>query len=344
MFSTVGPLTGGHLLIFALCGVVASYVLPASAEFHGLFTHGSFEDFVAGHEYAPQPSTFEAAYAKLRKQKKPAAEIVEDVVEEVYRSLPEIDDSLLPDGHPHKKPAGFVKLPSSNAMFGTRRLGAIDAAVKPAPAQSQAQESETRRLLQLHEVQEEIGRRVLKSGGDGRGPAAVVTNGANAPGATKAPSMAAIGSDFFRFGSVTLPTFVNWTQTKVATYVHFEGSVSLYPTLPRGNQIPAFNTHVRRHLSSKATARIPHPEVLRPNVCRPTTCPVLICVQFCQSCWAIATADAISMMWLINKGMATKAVGKEMYPWDKNYGNPEGTTYELRTTNYKVSRGKRNYI
>ena len=212
---------GMKLRLFGLCVVAACYVAPIAADFHGLFEHGLFEHHVEGHEYAPQLSTFEAALQKLRSLEAQSVGIVEDVIDQIREpSLSEIDNTLLSDDHPHKLMAGLeIKTPGSNAASGSRRLGKAEPVRKAGKSET---ESSRRRL----------------GGGGGSGPAgiggsttssvSVVTNGASSAAGTLPPSSAAITSDFYRFESVTLPTFVNWTMTKVSTFVHFEGSVSTF--------------------------------------------------------------------------------------------------------------------
>lgn len=186
---------------------------------------------MVGHEYSPQPSAFEAALTMIRSLESGGAGQGINAIEEYDRPpIPAIDGSLLPSGHPHKTSA-------STFLMKTRRLGTLSHSPGAIPtALNQPalhKEGERRRLLQLSEMKDEVERRMLGGdesasgiGGSTTNPVAVVTNGVNAPSVTSDPSSAAIGSDFFRFGSVTLPTFMNWTMTRVATDVHFEGSVS----------------------------------------------------------------------------------------------------------------------
>lgn len=216
---------GGQVTLIVSCIFVAVCVVPTAAKFHSLFEYGSFEDFTAGHEYAPQLSSFEAALIKIHNRKEESAEQLEDVTGKRLELLfPEVDDVSLAT-HPHKRPVELVvKTSSSPAISGNRRLGTA----------KHPRGDEDRGLSQRSEMENEIRRRILVGrtvlasglGGSTTKAVSVVSNGLNSPIATTAPSTAAIGSDFFRFGSVTVPPSVNWTMTQVSTFVHFEGAVS----------------------------------------------------------------------------------------------------------------------
>ena len=217
---------GGPLTIIASYIVVAFCVVPTAAEFHGLFEYGSFEDYTAGHEYVPQLSSFEAALLKIHNREEQSAKYLEDVTGKRFELfLPEVDDISLATDHPHKRPVELVvKTSSSPARSGNRRLGTVE----------HPRRDESGRLSQSSEMENEIRRRILVGqtvppaglGGSTTLSVSVVSNGLNSPGATTAPSTAAIGSDYFRFGSVTIAPSVNWTMTQVSTFVHFEGAVS----------------------------------------------------------------------------------------------------------------------
>ena len=216
---------GRQLTLIASCIVVACCVVPAAAKLHGLFEYGSFEDYTAGHEYAPQLSSFEAAPIKIHNREEQSAKYV-DVAGKRFELLsPEVDDISLATDHPHKRPVELVvKTSSSPARSGNRRLGTVE----------HPRRDESGRLSQSSEMENEIRRRILVGqtvppaglGGSTTLSVSVVSNGLNSPGATTAPSTAAIGSDYFRFGSVTIAPSVNWTMTQVSTFVHFEGAVS----------------------------------------------------------------------------------------------------------------------
>ena len=217
---------GGQLALIVSCIVVAFCVVPTAAKFHGLFEYGSFEDYTAGHEYAPQLSSFEAALIKIHNRKELSAKHLEDVTGKRFDLLvPEVDDISLATDHPHKRQAELVvNTSSSPAMSGNRRLETVE----------HPRGDESRRLSQRSEMENEIHRQILVGqtvppaglGGSTTKSVSVVTNGLNSPGAMTAPSTAAIGSDYFRFGSVTMAPSVNWTMTQVSTFVHFEGAVS----------------------------------------------------------------------------------------------------------------------
>ena len=230
----------GQFALFAALVVVAFCAIPTAAKFHGLFEYGVFEDYVAGHEYVPQLSSFEAALLKIHSLEVEGVKHLEAVMgRKSELLLPEVNGISLALDHPHKRPVEpSVKTSSRPAKSGNRRLGTVE----------HPHEVESRRVAQRLEMENEIQRRILVAqttppagiGGSTTKSVSVVSSGMRSPEMTAAPSTAAIGSDFFRFGSVTPPPSVNWSLTQVSTFVHFEGAVSppLKSILSHGFRLP----------------------------------------------------------------------------------------------------------
>ena len=235
-----------QIFLIAMFVAAACHVVPTTADFHGLYEYGSFEEFKAGHQYVPQLSTFEAALNKIRSLEAQGGKLAKDVSDRLSSRLSK--NSSLLAGHLHNLGLSKATTNSAASVSTIRRLGTFLRNLDAQPLEVASQEREGRRLDDGGNGDK--GDNQGNGQGKGKGkknkdgsssgntdvnsntvtnldPVAVVTNGVKAPGTTAAPSTAALGADFFRFGSVTLPSFVDWSITGASTFVHFEGSVSL---------------------------------------------------------------------------------------------------------------------